>query len=114
MEFVTGFVSVLAGFFGGFAGGFLLRAIRATDVERRVDSLEARVYRMHNAAISGSGVEARAEASAREQEAMTKAVAIFQSAEGGERNKQLAGLALEYPDVAQKLLRKFGKGGFSL
>jgi len=111
MDF-SGFIVVgaamLAGSFWGLVGGATAGMIWGWRNGVRIDSLEARVFRMHNSSIAQSGVDAKENKAARMSEAVAK---LAQRVGAGEAPADAAkAVAAEYPDVAMDVLKKAMSG----
>jgi len=93
-------------FIGSVIGGFLAKLVWE---EAGVLSLERRLKRLENAAISPSGVSARQEQSAEVQQALAEAMQVWKG-EGtqDEKLKAIANIAASKPAVTMKILRQLG------
>jgi len=80
-------------------------------VESRLDSLEARFTRAHNASVAGLGAEARMAKEERMGEAVAFAAELMGKEEfKGKQTEVLKIVAAKYPDVAFSVLQKVLKG----
>lgn len=114
MDF-SGIILAAGGIVGGFVGGFVAGGVvgwfKDVSVESRLDSLEARFQRSHNASVAGMGADARIEKAERMQEAMNYAMELMAKEEfKGKHGEVLKIVAAKYPDVAFSLLQKAMKG----
>lgn len=104
---ISGFLVLLL---GAFAGSFLCTLIVTgygiATLERKLKSLENKIY-------GDTGVQARAQQGERMGEAMAKAALVMkdESIPKEEKTKALMQVALEYPDVAMQLVKKIGLKG---
>jgi hypothetical protein len=114
MDF-SGLILAAGGITGGFVGGFVAGAVvgwfKDASVESRLDSLEARFQRAHNASVAGSGAEARIAKEERMGEAIAMAAELMAKEEyKGKHAEVLKIVASQYPDVAFSVIQKVMKG----
>jgi len=94
------FVGACCGLVGGVISGWLSNHGLAV----RIQSLEQRLQQMHNNAVSGKGVSAKAEKAERTQEAMAQVMVGVQA--GKDIKEVLKEVAGTYPDVAYDIGKK--------
>lgn len=106
---------VLGAILGALAGLFVVLLMQG-GILWRLGQNEGMLYDAAQMLNGRKGANTRQENAAREQEALGAAIAVITgSKDENERNAKLAQLALQYPDVAQKLggklMKQFGGAG---